>query len=117
MKLKAERGDGATVFCVEMGLQKEMYPLITEYIYYFTGSSKEEQDFDRDLGKIRTNLTKTELRLIYENTMDDRQFYEYIKRVEGMKRLEGVENVSNQLIKLLIIFQFQIFVWNLSLIK
>ena len=89
LKLKAERGDGATVFCVEMGLQKEMYPPITDYIYYFTGSSKEEQDLERNLEETKTSLTKTELRLIYENTMDDRQFHEYIKRVEGMKRLEG----------------------------
>ena len=89
LKLKAERNDGATVFCVEMGMQKESYPPITEYIYYFTGSSKEDQDLERNLEEIKTSLTKTELRLIYQNTMDDRQFREYIKRVEDMKRLEG----------------------------
>jgi hypothetical protein len=91
LKLKAERGDGATIFCVEMGLQKEMYPSITEYIYYFTGSSKEEQDLEHNLEEIKTCLTKTELRLIYENTIDDRQFREYIKCVEGMKWFEGGE--------------------------
>ena len=98
LKLKAERGDWATVFCVEMGLEKEMYPLITEYIYYFTWSSKEEQDLERNLEEIKTNLTKTELRLIYENTMDDRQFREYIKRVEGGgKCLQSINKVVDHL--------------------
>lgn len=91
LKLKAERNDGERVFRVEIGMEKEMFPPITEYIYYFTGSTKEDQDFEHELEEIKTTLTKKELRLIYENTMDDRQFHEYIKRVEGMKRLEGGE--------------------------
>ena len=46
-------------------------------------------DFERELGEIKTSLTKKELYLIYENTMDNRQFIDFIKRVEGMKRLES----------------------------